>query len=101
VIAHGIFTPVADLARKLTRYIRHYKKVAEPIRWTYRDISRRITNDSAVTCHSTRRVEPPLRRRPNHCHPGHENRAARVDEKNLCPRCEGHPDEGTDKGVPA
>jgi hypothetical protein len=28
------------------------------------------------------------------------NWAARVDEKNLCPRCELHPEERTDKGVP-
>lgn len=35
-----------------------------------------------------------------HCHPCHENWAARVDEKNLCPRCELHPEERTDKGIP-
>jgi hypothetical protein len=33
------------------RYIRHYNKRAKPIRWTYRDTSRRITHDSAVTVH--------------------------------------------------
>lgn len=51
VIARGVFTSVADLARKLMRYIRHYNKRAKPIRWTYRDTSRRITHDSAVTVH--------------------------------------------------
>jgi transposase len=51
VIARGIFTSVADLARKLMRYIRQYNKRAKPIRWTYRDTSRRITNASAVTGH--------------------------------------------------
>jgi len=51
VIARGVFTSVADLARKLMRYIRHYNKRAKPIRWTYRDTSRRITYDSAVTGH--------------------------------------------------
>lgn len=51
VIARGVFTSVADLARKLIRYIRHYNKKPKPIRWTYRDHSRRITNDSAVTAH--------------------------------------------------
>jgi transposase len=51
VIARGVFTSVGDLARKLMRYIRHYNKRAKPIRWTYRDTSRRITYDSAVTGH--------------------------------------------------
>jgi hypothetical protein len=51
VIARGVFTSVGDLARKLMRYIRHYNKRARPVRWTYRDTSRRITYDSAVTVH--------------------------------------------------
>lgn len=51
VIARGVFTSVADLARKLMRYIRHYNKRAKPIRWTYRDTSNRIAYDSAVTGH--------------------------------------------------
>jgi transposase len=51
VIARGVFTSAADLARKLMRYIRHYNKRAKPVRWTYRDTSRRITHDSAVTVH--------------------------------------------------
>ena len=42
VIAHGIFTSVADLARKLRRYIGHYNKSAQPVRWTYVDPTRRI-----------------------------------------------------------
>ena len=42
MIDRGIFTSVADLSRKLMRYIRAYAKVAKPIRWTYRDPSRRI-----------------------------------------------------------
>ena len=37
VVARGVFTSVADLARKLMRYIRHYNRRARPIRWTYRD----------------------------------------------------------------
>jgi len=37
--------------RKLMRYIRHYNKRTKPIRRTYRDISRRITHDSAVSGH--------------------------------------------------
>jgi transposase len=42
VIARGIFTSVADLARKLRRYIRAYSKSAQPFRWTYCDTRRRI-----------------------------------------------------------
>jgi transposase len=42
VTARGIFTSVTDLRRKLMRYIKHYNKVAKPIRWSYTDPSRRI-----------------------------------------------------------
>jgi transposase len=42
VITRGIFTSVADLKRKLMRYIKAYEKVAKPIHWTYRDVTRRI-----------------------------------------------------------
>jgi transposase/transcriptional regulator with XRE-family HTH domain len=42
VIARGVFTSVADLARKLRKYIRAYGKSAKPFRWTYTDASRRI-----------------------------------------------------------
>lgn len=53
VVARGIFTSVNDLARKLMRYIRHHNKSPVPIKWAYRDFSRRIipTFDSAVTGH--------------------------------------------------
>jgi transposase len=43
VIARGVFTSVADLRRKLMKYIRAYAKHARPIRWTYTDPKRRIT----------------------------------------------------------
>jgi hypothetical protein len=43
VIARGIFTSVADLRRKLMKYIRAYSQHAGPIRWTYTDSKRRIT----------------------------------------------------------
>ena len=43
VIARGVFTSVADLARKLRKYIRAYGKTARPFRWTYTDVSRRIS----------------------------------------------------------
>ncbi len=42
VIARGIFTSVADLARKIRRYIRAYAKSARPFLWTYTDLDRRI-----------------------------------------------------------
>jgi transposase len=42
VIERGIFTSVADLKRKLMRYIKSYATVAKPICWTYRDVKRRI-----------------------------------------------------------
>jgi transposase len=42
VIARGIFTSVADLKKKLMRYIKSYAKIAKPIRWTYSDVKRRI-----------------------------------------------------------
>jgi hypothetical protein len=42
VIARGVFTSVADLARKLRKYIRAYATLARPFRWTYADPRRRI-----------------------------------------------------------
>ena len=42
VIARGVCTSVADLARKLRKYIRAYAKLAKPFRWTYTDSRRRI-----------------------------------------------------------
>jgi transposase len=43
VIARGVFTSVADLRRKLMKFIRAYATRARPIRWTYTDPKRRIT----------------------------------------------------------
>jgi transposase len=52
VIARGVFTSVADLARKLMKYIRRYNRDPKPIKWTYRDPSQRIQGfDSSVTVH--------------------------------------------------
>jgi transposase len=52
VIARGIFTSVTDLKRKLMKYIRHYNKTSQPIKWKYNDPSKRIgTSDVAVTGH--------------------------------------------------
>jgi transposase len=42
IIDRGVFTSVADLARKLRRYIRAYEKQARPFRWTYTNPQRRI-----------------------------------------------------------
>jgi transposase len=53
VIARGVFTSVADLRRKLMRYIRRYNREPRPIRWTYSDPTRRIklASDSSDTGH--------------------------------------------------
>lgn len=52
VITRGVFTSVADLARKLRRYIDLYEKSARPFRWTYTDTKRRIrTNQITGTAH--------------------------------------------------
>jgi len=51
VIARGIFTSLADLRRKLMRYIRQYNKEAKPIKWIYRNPTNRITTDLSVTAH--------------------------------------------------
>jgi transposase len=42
VIDRGIFTSVADLRRKIIRYIRLYQKTAKPFRWKYSDPRKRI-----------------------------------------------------------
>src|SRR4051795_7296551 len=42
VVARGVFTSVADLHRKLMKYIRAYTNSARPIRWTYTDPKHRI-----------------------------------------------------------
>jgi transposase len=42
VIDRGIFTSVADLRRKILRYIRLYAKSAKPFRWKYANPRRRI-----------------------------------------------------------
>src|SRR5215203_1719562 len=42
VLARGIFTSVADLKRKIMKYIRHHNKAPKPVRWTYADPTRRI-----------------------------------------------------------
>jgi transposase len=42
VISRGVFTSVADLSRKLMKYIRANARSARPFRWTHTDPRRRI-----------------------------------------------------------
>lgn len=42
VITRGVFTSVADLSRKLMKYIKAYAKSAKAFRWTYTDPQHRI-----------------------------------------------------------
>src|SRR5579864_2571567 len=51
VIARGVFTSLADLRRKLMKYIRHYNNVPKTVKWRYFDPTNRITSNSAVTVH--------------------------------------------------
>src|ERR1700691_4728723 len=52
VIARGVFTSVADLSRKLRRYINAYSANSRPIQWKYSDPLRRIrTNEFTATGH--------------------------------------------------
>jgi transposase len=51
LLARGIFTSVADLARKIRRYIRVYNQQAKPIRWHYRNPAHRISSTSMSTVH--------------------------------------------------
>jgi transposase len=51
VIARGVFTSVADLKKKLMRYIRHYNKAPRTVKWKYADPSRRLSPQSVVTGH--------------------------------------------------
>lgn len=43
VIDRGIFTSVADLKRKILRFIRLYHKTAKPFQWKYSDVRKRIS----------------------------------------------------------
>jgi hypothetical protein len=51
VIARGVFTSLADLRKKLMKYIRHYNKVPKTVKWRYFDPTSRITPTSTVTVH--------------------------------------------------
>jgi transposase len=51
VISRGVFSSVADLARKLRRYIRAYSAHARPFKWKYSDPTRHIGNVLFATSH--------------------------------------------------
>jgi len=52
VIARGVFTSVADLRKKLMRYIRQYNEAPRTVKWKYFDPTRRIApSTSTVTGH--------------------------------------------------
>src|SRR4249919_364412 len=46
VIARGVFTSVADLKRKLMRYIRQYNRQPRTVKWKYSDPSRHLSTHS-------------------------------------------------------
>ena len=48
VIARGVFSSVTDLKRKIMKYIRHYNKTSQPIKWKYTDLSHRIGTSNLV-----------------------------------------------------
>lgn len=51
VITRGVFTSVADLKRKLMRYIRQYNKKPKTVKWKYVDPSRHHSSQMVVTVH--------------------------------------------------
>jgi transposase len=51
LLARGIFTSVADLVRKIRKYIRAYAKIARPFRWSFSDPTCRIGDPIAGTAH--------------------------------------------------
>ena len=81
VLARGVFTSTADLARKLRRYIKAYAKHAEPFRWKYANPTRGIhhgkltSQDSPLAAGTSPPpapvipVRPPLRQRVRQAEP--------------------------------
>ena len=51
VIARGVFTSVADLQRKLMRYIRLYNKTPKPVKWKYSNPPRHLSSQLDGTGH--------------------------------------------------
>lgn len=52
VIARGIFKSKADLKRKIMKYIRHHNGSAQPFKWTYRNLSKRLAPQRSVSSDS-------------------------------------------------
>ena len=64
VIARGVFTSVADLSRKLRRYINASSANSRPIQWKYSDTLRRIrTNEFTATGHLVKLSKPDIAHR--------------------------------------
>jgi hypothetical protein len=42
MIRRGVFTSVADLEKKLLRYIQLYNNTSKPFKWKYKDPKHRI-----------------------------------------------------------
>ena len=51
VIARGVLTSVADLQRKLMRYIRLYNKTPKPVKWKYSNPARNLSSQLDGTGH--------------------------------------------------
>ena len=68
VISRGVFTSVADLGRKLRKYIRAYAKSAKPFRWTYTDPSRRIRPNKIIVTAYSSGSSAPSQTRPKSSH---------------------------------
>lgn len=47
VIARGVFTSVTDLRRKLMNYIKRYNDAPRPIKWSYVDVTHRLTGPTS------------------------------------------------------
>lgn len=47
VIARGVFTSVPDLRRKLLNYVKRYNDAPRPIKWSYVDVTRRMTGTTS------------------------------------------------------
>jgi hypothetical protein len=78
IIGRGVFTSVADQARKLCRYIRAYEKQARPFRWTYTNPQRRIYTNSITGAAHQATLEAPVSL------PRHRKREFRSFPKSLC-----------------
>ncbi len=51
LLARGIFKSTAELDKRIRKFIEKYNQDPKPVKWKYRDPSRRIAIESAVTVH--------------------------------------------------